>query len=180
MGFTVLDYIIVGVYLVGVTLAGIRIAGRQRSSRDYFMGGKEMKWWAVGFSIVASETSTLTFISIPGLAYKSNMFFLQVAFGYFIGRLIVSAFFIPAYYKGNLETAYDFIGKRFGLALRKITSSTFIVTRLLASGVRLFATAIPVHLITGLGYADSILIIGVFTLVYTYLGGLKAVVAMDV
>jgi SSS family transporter len=180
MGFSVLDYAIVGVYLVGVTVIGTWIAGKQRTSRDYFLGGKEMPWWSVGFSIVASETSTLTFISIPGLAYNTNMSFLQLAFGYFIGRLLVSVVFIPAYYKGDLETAYDFLGKRFGVSLRKFTSSVFIVTRVLASGVRLFATAIPVHLITGFDYATSILLIGVFTLAYTYLGGLKAVVAMDV
>ena len=180
MGFSLLDYSIVILYLAGVTIAGIRISGRQRSSRDYFLGGKEMSWWSVGFSIVASETSTLTFISIPGLAFKSNMFFLQLAVGYFIGRLIVSAVFIPAYYRGDLETAYDFLGKRFGMFLRKVTSSVFIITRVLASGVRLFATAIPVHLITGLDYQSSILLIGAFTLLYTYVGGLKAVVAMDV
>jgi SSS family transporter len=180
MGFHVLDYAIVLIYLLGVTVAGIVIAGRQRSSRDYLLGGKEMSWWSVGFSIVASETSTLTFISIPGLAYKSNMHFLQLALGYFIGRLLVSVLFIPAYYKGDLETAYDFLGKRFGMPLRKFTSTVFLATRVLASGVRLFATAIPVHIITGYSYSTSILIIGSFTLVYTYLGGLKAVVAMDV
>jgi len=180
VGFALLDYVIVTVYLIGVTVAGILISGRQISSRDYFLGGKEMSWWSVGFSIVASETSTLTFISIPGLAFKGNMFFLQLVVGYFIGRLIVSLVFIPAYYRGDLETAYDFLGKRFGLPLRKFTSMVFIVTRVLASGVRLFATAIPVHLITGLDYPASILLIGGFTLVYTYLGGLKAVVAMDV
>lgn len=180
MGFTLLDYTIVIVYLAGVTVAGILVAGKQRTSRDYFLGGKSMSWWSVGFSIVASETSTLTFISIPGLAYRSDMHFLQLVFGYFIGRLLVSVFFIPAYYAGDLETAYDFLGKRFGISLRKFTSSVFITTRVLASGVRLFATAIPVHLITGLDYGTSILIIGVFTLIYTYLGGLKAVVAMDV
>ena len=180
MGFAPLDYVIVTVYLLGVTVAGILISGRQHSARDYFLGGKQMSWWSVGFSIVASETSTLTFISIPGLAFKGNLFFLQLVVGYFIGRLIVSVVFIPAYYRGDLETAYDFIGKRFGLPLRKFTSTIFIVTRVLASGVRLFATAIPVHLITGLGYPASILLIGGFTLVYTYLGGLKAVVAMDV
>jgi SSS family transporter len=180
LGFSPLDYLIVVAYLVGVTLAGILIAGKQKSSRDYFLGGKEMSWWSVGFSIVASETSTLTFISVPGLAYKGNMHFLQLAFGYFIGRLLVSLVFIPAYYRGDLETAYDFLGKRYGLPLRKFASSVFIITRVLASGVRLFATAIPVHLITGLNYPTCILLIGGFTLIYTYLGGLKAVVAMDV
>jgi SSS family transporter len=167
-------------YLIGVTVAGVIIGGKQRSSRDYFLGGKAMSWWSVGFSIVASETSTLTFISIPGLAYLTNMHFLQLAFGYFIGRLLVSVIFIPAYYKGDLETAYDFLGKRFGISLRKFTSTVFLTTRVLASGVRLFATAIPVHLITGWNYATCILLIGIFTLIYTYLGGLKAVVAMDV
>lgn len=180
MGFSPLDYAIVAVYLVGVTVAGVLIAGRQRSSGDYFLGGRRMSWWSVGFSIVASETSTLTFISVPGLAYRSDMHFLQLAFGYLLGRLLVSLLFIPAYYRGNLETAYDFLGKRFGLRLRRFTSTVFIVTRVLASGVRLFATAIPVHLITGLDYATSILLIGLFTLAYTLLGGLKAVVAMDV
>src|ERR1041384_3308174 len=180
MGFSTIDYLIVAVYLLGVTASGIFISGRQKTTRDYFLGGKTMRWWAVGLSIVASETSTLTFISIPGLAYKGNMHFLQLAFGYFAGRLLVSAIFIPAYYKGDLETAYDFLGRRFGTSLRKFTSSVFVVTRVLASGVRLFATAIPVHLITGFDYATSILIIGLCTLAYTYLGGLKAVVAMDV
>ncbi|MFH0989140.1 MAG: sodium:solute symporter [bacterium] len=180
MGFTFLDYLIVAAYLLGVTITGVIIAGKQKTSKDYFLGGKEMSWWSVGFSIVASETSTLTFISIPGLAYKTDMHFLQLVIGYFIGRLIVSMVFIPAYYQGDLETAYDFLGKRFGMSLRKFTSSVFIITRVLASGVRLFATAIPVHLITGFDYSTSILIIGIFTLLYTYLGGLKAVVAMDV
>lgn len=180
MNFSALDYAIVIVYLVGSIIFGIVKAGRIKNTKDYFLGGKNMSWWSVGFSIVASETSTLTFISIPGLAYKSNMMFMQLIFGYFIGRLLVTFIFIPAYYNGNLETAYDFLGKRFGDLLRKITSTTFIVTRVLASGVRLFATAIPVHIITGLDYPTSIAIIGLATLIYTYLGGLKAVVAVDV
>lgn len=180
MNFSPVDITIVVLYLVGSVLYGVYKAGKQKTSKDYFLGGKELSWWAVGFSIVASETSTLTFISIPGLAYKSNMFFMQLIFGYFIGRLLVTFIFIPAYYRGELETAYDFLGKRFGNLLRKFTSSVFIITRVLASGVRLFATAIPVHIITGLDYPTSIAIIGVFTLIYTYLGGLKAVVAMDV
>ncbi len=180
MGFSAIDYTIVAVYLVTVTVIGIWISRSQRSSLDYFLGGKSLSWVSVGFSIVASETSTLTFISVPGLAYQTNLHFLQVAFGYFVGRLLVSVVFIPAYYRGNLETAYDFLGKRFGNSLRRLTSAVFIVTRVLASGVRLFATAIPIHLITGYGYVPSILIVGLFTLIYTFLGGLRAVVLMDV
>jgi SSS family solute:Na+ symporter len=180
MGFSAIDYVIVVVYLLTVTLTGIWISRGQRNSFDYFLGGKSLSWRAVGLSIVASETSTLTFISVPGLAYQTNLHFLQVAFGYFIGRLLVSVVFIPAYYKGELETAYAFLGKRFGQTLRRLTSSVFIVTRVLASGVRLFATAIPIHLITGYNYTVSILIVGGFTLIYTLLGGLKAVVLMDV
>ncbi len=180
MGFAFIDYCIVGLYLAGVTVAGVVIARRQKTTEDYLLGGRSMSWWSVGFSIVASETSTLTFISIPGLAFRGDMHFLQLVFGYFAGRLLVSVLFIPAYYRGKLETAYDFLGRRFGRGLRTATSSVFIVTRVLASGVRLFATAIPVHLITGLDYASSILLIGVITIVYTYLGGLKAVVTMDV
>jgi SSS family transporter len=180
MKFSVLDYFIVITYLLVTVLAGFLTSRKQKTTKDYFLGGKEMKWWAVGFSIVASETSTLTFISIPGLAYKSDFTFMQLIIGYFIGRMLVSLFFIPAYYKGDIVTAYDFLGKRFGQKLRKLTSSVFIITRVLASGVRLFATAIPVHIITGLDYPTSIAIIGVFTLLYTYMGGIKAVVTMDV
>src|SRR6266852_3765254 len=180
MGFALIDYLIVALYLLGVVYFGVRSRKNQFSVTNYFLGGREMAWWSVGFSIVASETSTLTFISVPGLAYKSDMHFLQLAIGYFAGRLLVSIIFIPAYYKGRLETAYDFLGKRFGQSLRRFTSSVFIVTRVLASGVRLFATAIPVHIITGLDYPVSIALVGVFTLLYTYVAGLKAVVAMDV
>ncbi|HUI63565.1 MAG TPA: sodium:solute symporter [Bacteroidota bacterium] len=174
------DLAIILLYLAGVVAAGAIWARGQRSARDYFLGGKEMSWWAVGMSIVASETSTLTFISVPGLAYQSQMHFLQLVFGYFLGRVLVSVIFIPAYYRGDLETAYDFLGRRFGIHIRRLASSVFIITRVLASGVRLFATAIPLHLMTGLSYTESILVIGGVTLTYTYLGGLKAVVAMDV
>ncbi|HEX9006485.1 MAG TPA: sodium:solute symporter, partial [Bacteroidota bacterium] len=125
MGFSVLDYAIVIVYLLGVTIAGIVISGRQRSTREYFLGGKTLPWWLVGLSIVAGETSALTVISVPGIAYAGSMHFLQLVFGYFIGRLLVSLVFIPAYYRGSLETAYDFLGKRYGLSLRRFTSTVF-------------------------------------------------------
>jgi SSS family solute:Na+ symporter len=180
MGFSSLDYAIVAVYLVAVTAAGVYVSGRQRSAVDFFLGGKNLPWWLVGFSIAAGETSALTVISVPGIAFGGTMHFMQLVFGYFIGRMIVSVLFIPAYYRGALETAYDFLGKRFGVSLRRFSSSIFLITRVLASGVRLFATAIPIHMITGMSYPNSILVIGACTLLYTAVGGLKAVVSMDV
>ena len=189
MGFATLDYLVVFLYLGGVTVFGIMISGRQRSTADYFLGGHKIPWWAVLFSVVATETSTLTFISIPAVAYGGNLAFLQITFGYIIGRTVVSFVFLPKYFHGKLSTAYQFLGNRFGDSMRNITSTTFMVTRLLADGVRLFASAIPIAIILRLAgmktsdlniYLISILIISVVTLVYTFLGGIKAVVWMDV
>lgn len=189
MGFATIDYLVVILYLAGVTVFGIIISGRQRSTSDYFLGGHRIPWWAVLFSVVATETSTLTFISIPAVAYGGNLTFLQITFGYIIGRTAVSLVFLPEYYRGKLSTAYQFLGDRFGRSMRTITSTTFMVTRLLADGVRLFASAIPIAIIFRLAgiktsdlniYLLSILIISSVTLVYTFLGGIKAVVWMDV
>jgi SSS family solute:Na+ symporter len=189
MGFATIDYLVVILYLGGVTVLGIVLSGKQRSTADYFMGGHRIPWWAVLFSVVATETSTLTFISIPAVAYGGNLTFLQITLGYILGRTVVSLVFLPRYFRGKLSTAYQFLGNRFGRSLRNITSSTFMVTRLLADGVRLFASAIPIAIILRLAgiessdlniYLISIFIISVVTLVYTFLGGIKAVVWMDV
>ncbi len=180
MNFSVFDYGVVVIYMVAVAAVGIISSGKQKSANDYFLGSKKIPWWAVCFSVVATETSTLTFISIPGLAYLTNMNFLQLAMGFIIGRIIVAAIFIPRYYAGNLETAYQFLGNRFGEPMRKYASVTFIVLRIFADGVRLFTTAIPVKFITGLGYTECILIVGVITVVYSYIGGIKAVIWTDV
>lgn len=180
MRFTDVDYAIVVVYLIGVALFGILFSGKQKNAQDYFLGSRKVPWWAVCFSIVATETSTLTFISIPGLAYITNMGFLQLAFGYLIGRIIIAFLLIPKYYEGNLDTAYHFLGKRFGEPMRKYSSITFIVIRIFADGVRLFTTAIPIKFITGMSYFECILIVGVITLIYSYLGGVKAVIWTDV
>jgi len=150
-----------------------------------------MPWWAILFSVVATETSTLTFISVPAVAYGGDLTFLQITFGYITGRILVSIFFLPAYSQGNLATAYQFLGNRFGPSMRNITSTTFMVTRLLADGVRLFATAIPLAIILRLGgalpewsdlqiYMLSIIGIAGVTIIYTFIGGIKAVVWMDV
>jgi len=189
MGFTTLDVLVVIVYLCGVTAFGILAAGRQRSTSDYFLGGHRIPWWAVLFSVVATETSTLTFISIPAVAYGGTLTFLQITFGYILGRTLVSLVFLPRYFQGQMSTAYQYLGTRFGDSLRNITSTTFMVTRLLADGVRLFAAAIPIAIIFRLAGVDipdlqlymiAILIIAVITLVYTFLGGIRAVVWMDV
>ena len=180
MHFSTIDYVIVVGYLIGVALFGIISSGKQTSANDYFLGSNKMSWWSVCFSVVATETSTLTFISIPGLAYISNMNFLQLALGYMIGRIIVAFIFIPKYYKGEMKTAYEYLGIRFGEPMRKYASFTFILLRILASGVRLFITAIPIKFITGFSYFECILIISVVTLVYSYIGGIKAVIWTDV
>jgi len=180
MGFTPLDYGILVIYLIGVTILGSWFGRYQKSTRDYFLGDRNLPWGAVCFSVVATETSTLTFISIPGLAYISNLNFLQLTFGYFLGRIIISFVFLPAYYKGELSTAYEFLGIRFGTRMRNFSSVIFQLTRLLADGVRLFATAIPLSIITGWSYPLSIAIIGILTIIYTYLGGIRAVVWIDV
>ncbi|HRI84882.1 MAG TPA: sodium:solute symporter [Ignavibacteria bacterium] len=178
--FSSLDYAIVVFYLIAVAVFGIIYSGKQSSVKDYFLGSKNIPWWAACFSVVATETSTLTFISIPGLAYVSNMNFLQLAFGFLIGRIIVAMIFIPRYYSGNMDTAYQFLGKRFGEPMRKYASVTFILLRIFADGVRLFTTAIPVKFITGLGYLECILIVGIITVIYSYIGGIRAVIWTDV
>ncbi|MGB4853542.1 MAG: sodium:solute symporter [Ignavibacteria bacterium] len=180
MHFSTLDYGIVIFYLIAVAFFGIYTSGKQTNVKDYFLGSKSIPWWAACFSVVATETSTLTFISIPGLAYISNMNFLQLAFGFLIGRIVVAMIFIPKYYSGNMETAYQFLGTRFGNPMRKYASVTFIVLRIFADGVRLFTTAIPIKFITGLGYLECILIVGLITVVYSYIGGIKAVIWTDV
>jgi len=180
MNFSTLDYLIILIYLIAVAAIGIISSGKQTSASDYFLGSKKIPWWAVCFSVVATETSTLTFISIPGLAYLTNMNFLQLAMGFIIGRIIVAVIFIPRYYAGNMETAYQYLENRFGSPMRKYASVTFIILRIFADGVRLFTTAIPVKFITGLGYTECILIVGVITVVYSYVGGIKAVIWTDV
>ncbi|MEX1212306.1 MAG: sodium:solute symporter [Balneolaceae bacterium] len=191
MGFTTLDYLVVVIYLVAVAVFGILSAGRQRTTKDYFLGGRDMPWWAVLFSVVATETSTLTFISVPAVAYGGSLLFMQLTIGYILGRTAVAIFFLPAYIKGELTTAYEYLGQRFGQGMRSATSYTFIVTRVLADGVRLFATAIPLAIILRLAgafpewtdlqlYALAIGLISSITLIYTFLGGIKAVIWMDV
>lgn len=185
-GLTALDAIVILLYLVGTTLLGIWVGRRQRDAKDYFVAGRTIPWWAVMFSVVASETSALTFISIPGLAYIGNLGFLQVSIGYLLGRIVVATVLLPRYYEGELVTAYALLEKRFGLATRRFTSIVFMVTRGLADSVRVFATAIPIALIlngvvpTKWVMPTAVLVLGTLTIIYTYRGGMRAVVWTEI
>ena len=161
-------------------MAGLRLAGRQRDASDYFLGHRGLPWWALMLSIVATETSAVTVISVPGLAARGNLTFLQVAFGYLLGRIGVAQLLLPGYFEGTQDTAYQRLERRFGTAARRTASGVFLLTRALADCVRIFATAIPLAIITQWNFAAGILAIGIVTLIYTWVGGLRAVVWVDV
>jgi solute:Na+ symporter, SSS family len=180
MGLNHLDLAIIALYLAGITLFGLRFRKKQRSLRDYFLADRNIPWWAIALSIVAAETSTLTIISMPGLAYDSNLTFLQVAMGYVVGRIIISAVLLPHYFRGDLYTAYQLIERRFGTRLRTLTASLFLLTRAAAEGVRVYAVSIVVSIALGTGEVSSIAIITLLTLIYTFEGGLAAVIWTDV
>jgi len=180
MGLDKLDLAIIALYLVSITLFGLRFRKRHRSLRDYFLAGRDIPWWAIALSIVAAETSTLTIISIPGLAYDTNLTFLQVVMGYLIGRVVISFVLLPHYFRGDLYTAYELIERRFGRGLRSLTAGLFLLTRTAAEGVRVYAVSIVVAIALGTGEVASIAIITALTLIYTFEGGLAAVIWTDV
>lgn len=186
MRLNALDFVVIVAYLAGITLLGIWVGRRQRDTKDYFVASRSIPWWAVLFSIVASETSALTFISIPGLAYVGNLGFLQVATGYLLGRIVLAYTLLPKYYEGNLVTAYALLENRFGLATRRFTSIVFMVTRGMADSVRVFATAVPIALIIGpllpraLVMPVAVLVLGTLTIIYTIRGGMRAVVWTEI
>ncbi len=180
MGLDRLDLAIIALYLMGITLFGLRFRKRQRSLRDYFLAGRDIPWWAIALSIVAAETSTLTIISIPGLAYDTNLTFLQVVMGYMVGRIVISFVLLPHYFRGDLYTAYELMERRFGRGLRSLTAGLFLLTRAAAEGVRVYAVSIVVSIALGTGELASIAIITALTLIYTFEGGLAAVIWTDV
>lgn len=180
MGLNQLDFAIIGLYLAGITLFGLRFRKKQRSLRDYFLAGRDIPWWAIALSVVAAETSTLTIISIPGLAYDTNLTFLQVVMGYVVGRIVISFVLLPHYFRGDLYTAYELIERRFGRGLRSLTAGLFLLTRSAAEGVRVYAVSIVVSIALGTGEMASIAIITALTVIYTFEGGLAAVIWTDV
>ncbi len=189
MGLNTWDLVVIALYLVGITAFGLRFRKKQRSLKDYFLAGNSIPWWAISLSIVAAETSTLTIISVPGLAYEKDFGFLQLVVGYLVGRIVISWLLIPHYFRGELFTAYQLIELRFGQKLRSLTAGLFLITRAAAEGVRVFAVAIVIGIALSsflVGLSDfgrdlaAIAIVTFLTLIYTFEGGMAAVVWTDV
>jgi SSS family solute:Na+ symporter len=175
-----LDLAVILVYLAGITWFGARFGRSQRTLRDYFLGGKTVPWWAISLSVVSAETSTLTVIGTPALSFQGNFGFLQLVLGYLLARIVIATLFLPAYFRGEMYTAYELMRVRFGDRIRRLTAATFLVLRALAEGVRVFAISIVISVILGSGETASILVILCLTLFYTYEGGLAAVIWTDV
>jgi len=175
-----LDLAIVLAYLLSVTLLGLRFRRQQRSVQDYFLGGRSAPWWALAFSIVATETSTLTIIGTPAIAYSGNMTFLQLIFGYVVGRALITVVFLPGFFRGEYLTAYALIEKRFGAKMRSVAALTFLGTRTLAEGVRISAIALVVSVALGTSERLAVFIVMALTVLYTFEGGMKAVIWTDV
>jgi SSS family transporter len=186
-----IDLGVILLYLVAITLFGARFRRGQRNLRDYFLGGRTAPWWAISLSIVSAETSTLTIIGTPPLAFAGNLGFLQIVFGYLLARIVISVLLLPHYFRGEMFTAYELMRRRFGERLRKVTAFIFLVTRSLAEGVRVFAISIVIfiiledfytrfHLTPSTGEIVSIVLIVVLTLFYTFEGGMTAVIWTDV
>jgi len=189
MGLNAFDLGIIAAYLTGVTLFGLHFRRRQQTLKGYFLAGKTIPWWAISLSIVAAETSTLTVISIPGMAYDKDFRFLQLVIGYLIGRIVVSFVFIPQYFRGELVTAYQLMERRFGQRMRALTAGMFLCTRAAAEGVRVFAVSIVVRvalgpLISGLNDFQrdfcAIALVTLLTVIYTFEGGMTAAIWTDV
>ena len=174
-----IDLLIVCSFLGGFAFYGIWQSKFNKSSDDYFLGGRNLPWPVAMFSIVATETSVLTFISVPGLAYRGDWAFLQLSIGYIIGRIMVSIFLLPQYFKYGVSSIYEILGNKFGIEIQKTASGVFLITRVLADGVRFLATAVIVQLVTGWSLPVSVIIIGLVTLIYTLSGGIRTIVWID-
>jgi solute:Na+ symporter, SSS family len=186
-----LDLIIIFGYLIGITAFGIWYAGKQETTEDYFVGSRNVPWWAIAMSIVATETSTITFVSVPGVAFAKggNFQFLQLVFGYMLGRVVISLIFIPLYFKGELQTVYQLLGDRFGTRVKMLASGLFVIMRNIADGIRLLLTAIVLAAVytsfnpgtdQTMVIVASIVLLGIIMIVFTFYGGIEAVIWVEV
>src|ERR1700726_1351685 len=175
-----IDLAIVVAYLLGVTALGMWFRRGSQDAREYFLGGRTAPWWALAFSIVATETSTLTIIGTPAISYAGNLTFLQLVFGYLVGRVLIVLLLLPGYFRGEFFTAYALIEKRFGEKMRVVAATTFLITRAIAEGVRVAAIALVVSVVLGTSEHLAIMLVIALTILYTLEGGMKAVIWTDV
>ncbi len=175
-----IDLVVIAVYITGCTSLGAWLGSRSAGLKGYFLGESNIPAWAVMISIVATETSTATFLSVPGLAYRGNFTYLQLAFGYVLGRVVVATVLLPAYFRGQILTAYELLQNRFGGPTRTTASLLFLVARSLGDGLRLFLAATVLRHLTGWSIGQAIVALAAITVVYTFLGGMKAVIWTDV
>ena len=182
MSLSGVDYLVIAAYLVAITAFGSWFGRFQKTTRDYFLTDRSVPWWAICFTIVATETSTLTFIGVPAQSYAANgnMAFLQLAAGYIIGRFIVAALFIPAYFRGELFTSYELLQRRFGTRVKTLSAVIFLITRSLADGIRLFTTAFVISIVTQVSVTWVVIVLGAAMILYTMRGGVSAVIWTDV
>jgi solute:Na+ symporter, SSS family len=180
VSLSAVDYLVIGGYLLAITAFGSWFARFQKTTRDYFLTDRSVPWWAICFTIVATETSTLSFIGVPAQAYAGNMTFLQLAIGYIIGRVLISLIFIPAYFRGDLFTSYELLQRRFGTRVKTLSAVIFLVTRSLADGIRLFSTALVIAIVTQVPVTWVVILLGAAMIVYTMRGGVSAVIWTDV
>ena len=186
-----IDLIIIFGYLVGITLFGVLFSGKQETTEDYFVGDRNVPWWAIAMCIVATETSTITFVSVPGVAFSrgGNFQFLQLVFGYMVGRVVISLIFIPLYFRGDLQTVYQLLGERFGSKVKMLASALFVIMRNVADGIRLLLTAFVLAAVyrSFNPTADattiiigSVILLGVVMIIFTFYGGMEAVIWIEV
>src|SRR3990170_2500130 len=180
MVLTWIDYVVIAGYLLAITAFGSWFAKFQKTTRDYFLTDRSVPWWAICFTIVATETSTLSFIGVPAGAYAGNMTFLQLAFGYVVGRVLVSVLFLPSYFRGELFTSYELLHRRFGPEVKNVAAVIFVITRTLADGIRLFATALVISVVTQVPVTITVIALGAAMILYTVRGGVSAVIWTDV
>src|SRR5438874_780509 len=173
------DWLIIAFYLIGIILFGLWVGKDQKNTRDYFLGSKNIPWWGIGLSIVAAETSALTIIGVPGIAYGGNLAFLQLIIGYVLARIILAIVMVPHYLKGEIYSPYQLFANAFGASTRQTAAGFFLISETLAAGVRVYVVCIPIQLMLGIEILPAIILFVVLSLLYTYVGGVKAVIWTD-
>src|SRR6266705_3261680 len=173
------DWLIIAFYLIGIILFGLWFGKDQKNTRDYFLGSKNIPWWGIGLSIVAAETSALTIIGVPGMAYGSNLAFVQLIVGYVLARIILAIVMVPHYLKGEIYSPYELFANAFGPSARQTAAGFFLISETLAAGVRVYVVCIPIQLMLGIQVLPAIVLFVILSLLYTYVGGVKAVIWTD-